>query len=106
MAEEITSFFMKLEERIQPGRLEGINAVFQFNIHGEGGGSWYVILDDGVPSVTYGQNERPSVTFTANVADWLDIIQGKLNGASAFLSGRLRIDGDMTLALKLQGLLG
>jgi putative sterol carrier protein len=51
-----------------------------------------------------GQHPSPSITLTMQQQDFLDMINGKLNGQMAFMSGRLKIAGDMGLALKLQGL--
>ena len=105
MVGSVGEFFTSLEERIDPQKTAGVNATFQFDITGEGGGQWYVSLNDGAPKVASGAAEAPSITLTASAADWMDIIAGKLSGQSAFLTGKLRIQGDIALAMKLQSIL-
>ncbi|HNR33262.1 MAG TPA: SCP2 sterol-binding domain-containing protein [Candidatus Hydrogenedentes bacterium] len=75
--------------------------VFQFNITGDGGGEWNVKIANDTVEVGEGKSESPNITLTATSQDWLDIVSGKLNGQTAFLTGKLKIQGDMTLAMKL-----
>lgn len=106
MAATVQEFFANLESRIDPKKTAGMNCTYQFNITGEGGGDWYVVLADGQPSVHEGTAENPNITLTADSANWLDIVNGKSSGQMAFLTGKLKIKGDMALAMKLQSLLG
>ncbi|MGE0820764.1 MAG: SCP2 sterol-binding domain-containing protein [Candidatus Binatia bacterium] len=54
--------------------------------------------------VQSGACENPNITLTMKESDYLDMINGKLNGQMAFMTGKLKITGDMGLALKLQSL--
>ena len=54
--------------------------------------------------VQLGKHASPSITITMKESDYLDMINGKLNGQMAFMMGKLKIVGDMGLALKLQTL--
>jgi putative sterol carrier protein len=54
--------------------------------------------------VQIGQHEKPNITISMKESDYLDMITGKLNGQMAFMTGKLKIAGDMGLALKLQSL--
>ncbi len=54
--------------------------------------------------VKRGKHASPNITITMNESDYLDMINGKLNGQMAFMTGKLKIAGDMGLALKLQTL--
>jgi len=51
-----------------------------------------------------GKHDSPNITITMKESDYLDMINGKLNGQMAFMMGKLKIAGDMGLALKLQTL--
>ncbi len=55
-------------------------------------------------NVQTGKHASPNITITMKEADYLDMITGKLNGQMAFMTGKLKIAGDMGLALKLQSL--
>jgi putative sterol carrier protein len=54
--------------------------------------------------VQFGKHEKPNITISMKEGDYLDMINGKLNGQMAFMTGKLKIAGDMGLALKLQSL--
>jgi putative sterol carrier protein len=54
--------------------------------------------------VQLGTHEKPNITISMKESDYLDMINGKLNGQMAFMTGKLKIAGDMGLALKLQSL--
>jgi putative sterol carrier protein len=55
-------------------------------------------------NVQLGKHTAPNVTITMKEGDYLDMINGKLNGQMAFMTGKLKLAGDMGLALKLQSL--
>jgi putative sterol carrier protein len=54
--------------------------------------------------VTEGSAPSPNMTMTMAASDYVDMIAGKLNGQMAFMSGKLKIAGDMGLAMKMQTL--
>ena len=102
MPESVAEVFEMMAGRVNKDKIQGMTATYQFNITGEGGGSWHVIIADGDAKVSEGVAESPSITITASAEDWLNIVSGKLNGQTAFLTGKLKIQGDMSLAMKLQ----
>lgn len=89
-----------------PGKVEGVNAVYQFVITGDDGGEWYADTTGDAPSIGDGKHDSPNVTITCSDSDFVDIKTGKLNGQMAFMTGKLKIAGDMGLAMKLQKILG
>ena len=76
-----------------------------YEISGDGGGTWHAAIKDGTCTVNSGPAPAADLTVTMASADWLDMIGGKLNGQMAFMSGKLKLKGDMGLAMKLQTLL-
>jgi putative sterol carrier protein len=102
MADSVAGFFSELGGKVDPTKIAGMNATYQFDITGDNGGTWHVKLADGAASVNEGPAENPSITLTATDQNWLDITSGKLSGQTAFLTGKLKIKGDMSLAMKLQ----
>ena len=99
-------------ERHMPEKLRGkpdvvakINAIYQFNISGPGGGQWAVDCTTPGGAVTSGQASAAKCTVNCTDADFLNIVNGKLNPQMAFMSGKLKIQGDMGLAMKLQQIL-
>ena len=94
------------ELQSNPNKVAGINAIYQFNITGDNGANYWVDLTAEPYKVGAGTNDNPNCTITASDNDFTDMVAGKLNGQMAFMTGKLKIAGDMGLALKLQKLIG
>ena len=89
----------------KPDVVQKINAIYQFNISGPGGGAWSVDCTQPGGKIHAGTAASPKCTVAAVDSDFLAIVNGKLNAQMAFMSGKIRIQGDMGLALKLQQIL-
>jgi putative sterol carrier protein len=96
--------FAEMPNRFNKEAAKGLNAVYQFDLSGDGGGKWHVIIKDENCEVKEGPAASPSITISMTAQDYLDMISGKLNGQMAFMTGKLRIAGDMGLALRMQSL--
>ncbi|MCK6554038.1 SCP2 sterol-binding domain-containing protein [Candidatus Binatia bacterium] len=102
--EEIKAIFSAMPASLNADAAKGMNAVIQFNLSGDGGGNYNVTIKDGAASVAEGSHASPNMTMTMAAQDYIDMIAGKLNGQMAFMSGKLKIAGDMGLAMKMQSL--
>lgn len=100
----IQDAFEKLPSAFQPEQAKGISAVVQFLISGQGGGEWGVTIKDGTCNVVAGKVTAPTLTVAADASLFPELISGKQNGVMAFMQGKLRIQGDVSLAQKLLGL--
>lgn len=96
--------FDMMPSRFNKDAAKGLNATYQFDLSGDGGGKWHVIIKDQNIEVKEGASPSPSITISMTAQDYLDMLSGKLNGQVAFMSGKLRISGDMGLALRMQSL--
>lgn len=103
-ADSVQGFFDALPAKIDPAKLTGMNASFQFIATGDGGGEWYVKIADGKADIQKGKMDSPTISMTAAAADWLALMNGQMNGQTAFITGKLKIQGDMMLAMKLESL--
>jgi len=93
----------RLKQR--PDVVAKINAVYQFEVSGPEGGAWTVDCTAPGGQVTAGTHPQAGCTVHVVDRDLLGIIQGRVNPAMAFMTGKLRIQGDMGLAMKLQQIL-
>jgi putative sterol carrier protein len=98
--------FEQMPSRFKKEAAVGFNAVYQFDLSGEGGGKWQVSINNDKCDIKEGAHPSPNTTFSMTAQDYLDMVAGKLNPQMAFMSGKLRISGDMGLALRFQGLFG
>lgn len=104
-AQEI--FEKKIPEKLQKNaaKIGNVNAIYQFDLTGEGGGQWYIDLTQPQGKVSAGTVENAKCTVTVSASDFSDIVEGKLNPQMAFMTGKLKVKGDMGLALKLGNIL-
>jgi putative sterol carrier protein len=91
----VAAVFEKMPAAFQKGAAAGVNVVFQYKISGEGGGEWYTEIKDQACQVKAGVHPKPTTTILMAAADFLDLMQGKLNAMKAFTSKKLKIEGDL-----------
>ncbi|MEE2776325.1 MAG: SCP2 sterol-binding domain-containing protein [Acidobacteriota bacterium] len=103
-AAALKEIFDKMPENIDPSAVEGLDCVIQHDLGGDDGGQYYATIKDGACSVTEGRHDSPTMTLTMQATDFVALSNGSLDGMSAFMSGKLKIGGDMGLAMKLQSL--
>lgn len=68
----VAEFFSELQGKVDPTKIAGMNATYQFDITGDQGGTWHVKLADGAASVVEGPAENPSITLNATDQNWLE----------------------------------
>jgi len=100
----IKELFEATPGALNPAAAAGLSKTFQWNITGDEAGVWALKIDNGTGEVIPGGVEKPDVTFTVSDQDWIAITEGKLDAMNAFMSGRLKVAGDMMLAMRLQNL--
>jgi putative sterol carrier protein len=98
---ETQEFFDTLPSRADSSKTAGMNNSYLFDI--EGAGKWVVTVDDGTVSVTEGEGDA-DVTISTNEENFGKIVAGELNPTTAYMTGKLKIKGDMGAAMKLQKL--
>jgi putative sterol carrier protein len=101
MAESVREFFEGLEARVDPARTAGMTNSYLFDI--EGAGTWKVDVRDGTLAVTEGASDADA-TITTSEENFLKLIRGEQNPTTAYMTGKLKIKGDMGAAMKLQKL--
>jgi len=97
----VTEVFQRMPEVFSATAAKGLDAVFQFDIQGEGGGAWNVTVRDGACAVDEGTHNDPRVTITMNAENWLALVNRQLNGVQAFMTGKLKVSGDLMLAQRI-----
>ncbi len=94
-------FFDSLETRADESKLAGMNNSYLFDIDGEG--QWLVKVADGKLTVNEGGGDADAtISTTAETFD--KIVAGEQNPTTAYMTGKLKIKGDMGAAMKLQKL--
>jgi putative sterol carrier protein len=94
-------FFETLESRVDPAKAAGMTASYKFDI--DGSGSWLVDVDDGKVTVTE-EGGDADCTISTSSETFLKIANREQNPTAAYMSGKLKVKGDMGQAMKLQKL--
>jgi len=100
----VKEVFDKMPEVFNLSAAQGLDAVFQYEITGEGGGNWSVIVKDGACQVEEGTHDSPTVTLTMSGETWLGMVNKQVNGMQAFMGGQLKATGDIMLAQRIEQL--
>lgn len=96
-----------LAEKINsnPEGIGSLRGVFQFDLSGDDGGTFQVTFQQDGVSYTEGAPEESICTLALSDANFLKLISGDLNPTTAFMMGKLKVKGDLGLALKLHAVL-
>ena len=97
----VQEFFDTLPERVDPAKTAGMNNTYVFDV--QDAGTWTVKVVDGAVEVSEG-GEDADCTISATEETFAKIVAGESNPTSAYMTGKLKIAGDMGAALKLQKL--
>ena len=94
-------FFETLESRVDSSKTAGMNNSYLFDI--DGAGTWKVDVQDGNVTVTEGEGDADAV-ISASEETFDKLVSGEQNPTSAYMTGKLKVKGDMGAAMKLQKL--
>jgi len=96
----VQDIFSEIEkaQKTDPTLVQKIGGVFHFKVNDK---SWTVDFKNGGGSVKQGAPEKQDVTMTLGESDFVNLMTGKVNGQNLFMQGKLKIQGNMGLAMKL-----
>ena len=96
-------FFEKiLPQRFKPDKAKGVDVIVNIDISGNNGGEWTVIIKNQTLKIKEGLHNSPSLSLKISEKDYLDVINGKLSGEKAFFTGKLKLKGNISQALRLK----
>ena len=102
---DFNALINSLPAMVDAEEIKDLNGRIQFSLSGEGGGEWGVVLDDGKVSVSQGEMAQPQLTVKTSTENVEKLLKGSLNPTMAFMTGKIKIAGDMALGMKLFALL-
>ena len=100
----VQDFMTKLSGAFQAEKGAGLDVTIQIKLTGAEASDWALVIKDGKCTVSPGSAPMAKLTVTADSGDFMKIFTGQLDGTQAFMQGKLRLGGDMNLALKLLNL--
>jgi putative sterol carrier protein len=100
----IPDFMARMAAALVPEKAVGINATIQLKLTGAQAADWFAIIQDSRCTLTEGLSPAATLTVSADSGDFIRIFTGQLDGMQAFMLGKLKVAGDLNLAMKLVGL--
>lgn len=98
--------FRIVKDSLSDDIVKATQAIYQFELSGEDGGTWFLDLKSKGGNVGHGEpSDRADVVMSMSTDDFVKMFSGKLKPTIAFMSGRLKIKGNMALAIKLEKLM-
>jgi putative sterol carrier protein len=98
--------FSRIEENFDAGKAAGVTGSVLMDLTGEGGGQWTIEIADGAFELIEGAIESPTTTLTMSAEDYVGLANGTVNAMAAFMQGKIKLQGDMGLAMKFQSIFG
>jgi putative sterol carrier protein len=99
MYETVEDVFKNVPQFFDAAAAQGENGIYQFNIIGDS--KWVVKIQNGTLYIETGECASPDCTLTINKDDYLDMVNGKESMQMLYMLGRLKVEGDLTFAVKL-----
>jgi putative sterol carrier protein len=103
---DLQPIFNSMTERFQADKAGDLDMTIQFELSGDGGGQWYASIKDGAMDVIQGGVDDPQATLKMDADDFAQMSSGDLNPMMAFMSGKIKVDGDLNSVMKFQSLVG
>ena len=100
----ISEFIDRMSSAFIPEKAAGVDATIQLKLTGSQPGEWFITIKDNQCTFNSGVASAARLTVSADSENFIKIFSGQLDGMQAFMQGKIRIAGDMSLALKLIGL--
>ncbi|MCC6300075.1 MAG: SCP2 sterol-binding domain-containing protein [Anaerolineales bacterium] len=98
----VSQLMEKMPGAFLPEKAQGVNATIHFKFTGAEAGDWNAKIADGKCEVAQGApSGTPTMTLTADSGDYVKLFTGELDGMQAFMQGKLKLGGDLNLAMKL-----
>jgi putative sterol carrier protein len=89
----------------EPQRVAGLTARYRFDIAGDGGGVWLLDIEQGRATITREDTDQVDVHVGIDSTDLVALAAGQLNGFEAFMSGKIRVQGNMEYGMRLADIL-
>jgi putative sterol carrier protein len=98
----IAELMEKMPGAFLPEKAQGVDAVIHFKFSGAEAGEWNAVIKDGKCDVAQGiPRSQPTMTLSADSDDYIKLFTGELDGMQAFMQGKLKLGGDLNLAMKM-----
>jgi putative sterol carrier protein len=103
---DLNAIFANLSQNFDASKAGDLNLSVAFDLSGEGGGQYYAKIADGNFDSGQGAVDNPDATLSMDADEFAAMSKGDLNPMMAFMSGKIKVDGDLNAVMKFQQLVG
>jgi putative sterol carrier protein len=93
--------FSRMPDAFQAAKAGPVKLLLQFDLTGDHGGEWVVEIADGACTTRPGETDDPTATIRTSAEDFIALFNGELNAVAAYMSGRVKVAGDVTAIMNL-----
>lgn len=104
--EEVEALFSHMQDKFDSTKAEGLDAVIQFELTGDGGGKYWIKIANQTLTYGDGADATARMTVRSTTDDFVALMEGNLQPMQAFMLGKIKVAGDTGLAMKLMPLIG
>ena len=102
----VADIFKQMPQQFDASKAKNANFSIQFDLSGDNGGQWFAKIADGKCDTGEGTIEAPSATIRMDATDYVKMTSGELNPMAAFMTGKVKVEGDLNSVMQLQSLFG
>ena len=102
MTKTIAEIVQDMTRALVPEKAAGLNAKVQLDFSADGSGAYVVHINDGQCEVSEGRTDQADATLMATGANYVAISEGRLDPVKAFMTGQVKVTGNLGLLLRFQ----
>ena len=102
----VSEIFGAMSGQLESQDIADMDVTIQFELSGDNGGNWMAVVKDGKANVTEGTADVPTATIKMDGDDFVAMSSGELNAVSAFMTGKIKVEGDLNTVMKFQSMIG
>ena len=102
----VAEIFEAMPAQLDASKAADINMKIAFDLSGEQACQKTLVIADGKAVVDDGASEDADATLKMDGDDYAAMVSGELNPMTAFMTGKVKVDGDLGSVMKMQGLFG
>lgn len=99
----LQNIFQGMQDSFDPARASGVDSTVQYDIATDDGTKSYSVkISDGKCTATEGTTDDPRLTLSIGLVDFVRLIFNQVQGPQLFMSGKMKLKGDMMWAMQMQ----
>lgn len=102
VADDLREIFEKMPGAFRAEKAADLKAVIQLDLTGDGGGQWTIKIMNGSVAIDEGNTASPNLALNMAASDYVALSHGVANPMNLFMAGKIKLQGDMGLAMKFQ----